>query len=114
MSILLKDKDYAADGAGSVVSVTGADGVLNDVLFRLSARRGGFPLLPELGSRMYLLQREKPSRRGVLARQYAAEALADLTDVTVTDAVVTPMENGISVHVELAWRGDPLSVELEV
>lgn len=114
MSILVDQKDYVADGAGSVASTAGGSAVLNDILFRLTARRGAFPLLPEFGSRMYLLQREKPSRRTALARQYAVEALADLTDVTVTDAAVTPRENGIGVRVDLIWLGEPLSVALEV
>lgn len=113
MSILVDQKDYAARD-GSVVSATGAEAILSDILFRLTARRGAFPLLPRLGSRMYLLPREKPSRRTALARQYAAEALADLSDVTVTDAAVTPTEAGMSVRVELVWSGEPLSVELEV
>lgn len=110
----MEQKDYAADGSGSVASATGGSAVLNDILFRLTARRGAFPLLPEFGSKMYLLQREKPSRRTALARQYAAEALGELTNVTVTDAAVIPREDGIAVRVELVWQGEALSVELEV
>lgn len=114
MSILMDQRDYVADGAGSVASVSGGNAVLSDILFRLSARRGGFVLMPEFGSRMHLLGKEKPSARAVLAQQYAAEALADLDDVTVTGAAVTTGGDRLKVKVELAWQGETLTAELEV
>lgn len=113
MSILLENRDYVADGAGSVRSVEGAEAVLSEALFRLTARRGRFVLLPELGSRMYKLREERPSRRNALARQYAAEALASLDEVTVTDAWVTGLGDTLHIRVELSWEGRPLAVELE-
>ena len=113
MSILLEHRDYVSDGAGSVTSVSGGSAVLSDVLFRLTARRGGFALMPELGSRMYLLRTEKPSARTPLARQYAVEALADLEDISVTDASVTTDGSKLVIRVELLWQGQPLAVELE-
>jgi phage gp46-like protein len=113
MSIQMDRKDYVAEG-GSVASVSGGSALLSDILFRLSARRGGFVLLPEFGSRMHLLRHEKPSARAALARQYAVEALAELTDVEVTDAAVTAVGEGLLVQVELCWQGEPLAVELEV
>lgn len=113
MSILLEQQDYVPDGAGSVISVSGGSAVLSDVLFRLTARRGGFALLPEFGSRMYLLRGEKPSARTSLARQYAVEALADLEDLSVTDARVTMDGTRLIIRVEMVWQGQPLAVELE-
>lgn len=113
MSIQMDRKDYVAEG-GTVASVGGSSALLSDVLFRLSARRGGFVLLPELGSRMHLLRHEKPSARDALARQYAVEALAELTDVEVTDVGVAAADEGLLVQVELTWHGEPLAVELEV
>lgn len=113
MSIQMDQKDYVADG-GTVASVSGGSALLSDVLFRLSARRGGFVLMPEFGSRMHLLRREKPSARAALARQYAVEALAALTDVEVTDAAVSAEGEVLRVQVELTRQGEPLAVELEV
>lgn len=113
MSIQMNGKDYAVAGS-TVVSVTGGNALLGDILFRLSARRGSFTLMPELGSRMYLLCREKTSNREALARQYAVEALEELADVTVTDVTVTPVEEGLRVQVEVSWHGESLAVELEV
>ena len=100
MSMLLENRDYVPDGAGSVRTVEGAEAVLSEALFRLTARRGGFAPLPELGSRMYRLREERPSRREALARQYAAEALAGLegaSDITaeacmIRDVVLPGME----------------------
>ena len=71
----LVDGDYVPDGAGSLTALTGGEEVLARVLYRLTARKGALPFLPELGSRLYQLGREKPSARQALAAQYVAEAL---------------------------------------
>ena len=113
MSILMKERDYVPDGAGSVSSARGGEAVISDVLFRLSARRGGFALMPGFGSRMYRLRSEKPSARTALARQYAVEALSDLEDVAVTDAAVSVSGDKLLIRVDLAWQGQALAVELE-
>lgn len=107
------NRDYVAAG-GTVASVTGGEALVNEVLFRLTARRGSFPLLPEMGSRMYLLLREKPSQWQSLARQYAAEALAELSGLTVADAAVSQTGDSLWVTVELEWQGDLLTAECEV
>ena len=57
MEAKLFNGDYIPDGLGGVVRCEGADALLERVLFRLTARRGQFPLLPRLGSRLYLLGR---------------------------------------------------------
>lgn len=115
MSLRLEERDYALDGNGGVAAeVDDGAALLNEVLFRLTARRGSFPFLPELGSRMYQLRREKPSAWESLAGQYAAEALAGLTDVTVTGARVSRTEGGLSVAVELLWQDSPLTVTVQL
>ena len=122
MSLLLKNRDYAADGNGGVTVVRDGDELISEVLFRLTARRGSFPFLPELGgrvrvdgggalgSRMYRLRREKPSGWDSLALQFAVEALAGLADVTVTGARVGQEEDTLTVGVELLWQGERLWV----
>ncbi len=77
MELKIKDRDYVADGAGGLVRVSGWDELLERVLFKLSVRRGSFALVPELGSKLHLLWREKGESRATAAKQYAAEALAD-------------------------------------
>lgn len=111
--MLIRNGDYVPDGQGSVLSAGGGDAAICDVLFRLSARRGGFPLMPELGSQMHRLRWEKPSARTALARRYAVEALSGLVGVAVTDAGVTVAGDRLLVQVELLWQGEPLTVELE-
>lgn len=114
MSLLLKNRDYAADENGGVAVVQGGEELLGEVLFRLTARRGSFPFLPQLGSRMHRLQREKPSAWDGLARQFAAEALSGLPDTAVTGAAVRREGERLWVTVELAWRGEALSVTAQV
>ena len=60
MELRLKNGDYIPDGKGGVVRLSGDNALLQRVLFRLSARRGALPMLPELGSQLYLLGREAP------------------------------------------------------
>ena len=114
MSLLLQNRDYASDGNGGVAVVQDGDELLGEVLFRLTARRGSFPFLPELGSRMHLLRRVKPSERESLALQYAVEALEDLTEVTVTGASVRQEDGVLQMSVELLWQGARLAVTAQL
>lgn len=108
----LTNGDYVPDGLGSIVRLEGRDALLQRVLYRLTARRGQFPLLPQLGSRLYLLGRLPPAQRPAAARQYAAEALA-AAEVTVTDVALSPAGDGrVNARVSLDYRGTDLSVTL--
>ena len=66
----LRNGDYVPDGVGGFASASGAEAVLERVYFLLTARRGKFPLLPEVGSRLYRIFREKPSARGATRRRH--------------------------------------------
>ncbi len=114
MSLLLKDRDYAADGNGGVTVVQDGEALVNEVLFRLTARRGSFPFLRSLGSQMDRLRREKPSAWEALARQFAVEALDGLDGVTVTGAAVRREREALMVTVELLWQGEQLSVTAQL
>ena len=87
--IRLDQGDLVPDGAGDFCRLEGAQALLQRVLFRLTARRGSFPFLPQLGSQLYLLGRERPEARLSAARQYAAEAVQPegltVEDVRLTD-----------------------------
>lgn len=72
---------------------------------------GGFPLLPEVGSRLYLLSRARPSARGALGASYAAEALAGEENLRVLGAVWT--EETRTLTVELEWQGEPMQAVLD-
>lgn len=114
MALLLKDGDYVAVERGGLRTVEGAQDLLQRVLFRLQARRGSFPFLPELGSRLYLLGREKPGDRQALARQYAVEALRG-EEVEVTGVAVEESQPGrLRVLVDMEWNGVHLAAEVMV
>ncbi|MCI8808473.1 MAG: hypothetical protein HFF21_10145 [Oscillospiraceae bacterium] len=110
MSLLLKDRDYVRDGNGGIAVARDGEALVNEALFRLTARRESFPFLPGLGSRMGELRREKPSGWDALARQFAVEALDELEDVTVTGARVRQERDALLVSVDLLWQGQALSV----
>lgn len=114
MEAKLQNGDYIPDHLGGILRCSGENALLQRVLFRLSARRGQFPLLPELGSRLYLLGKEQPSQRLSAARQFAAEALAE-EDVTVTDVLLSPLADGrMDVTVLLDYKGSSLPVTVSV
>lgn len=114
LELMLQNGDYVSDGLGGVIRCGGADALLERVLFRLTARRGQFPFLPELGSRLYLLGRESAANRLSAARQYVAEALAP-EEVTVSDLSLSPEEEGrVQVTVFLTYQGSDLTVTLTV
>lgn len=114
MELKLGNGDYVSDGNGAMVRLTGAEEVLGRVLYRLTARRGGLPFLPELGSRLYLVMRERPSARQALAAQYVAEALREETELSVTGVEWLEQDEGARLTVRLDWQGEPLSVTVEL
>lgn len=114
MELFLKDGDYLPDGKGGFVRATGGEELLQRVLFKLTARRGCFPLLPKLGSRLYELPRQKRSEWETLARQYVTEALSGEEELTVNAVTVVPLGGGASVDVVLDYRGESLSVTVKV
>lgn len=114
MEIKLVQGDYVPDGLGGVRRCKGSDALLQRVLYRLTAHRGQFPLLPQLGSQLYLLGREPAASRTSAAMKFAAEALAD-EDVEVTDVTLSPAGEGrIQVAVMLEYQGEDLSILLTV
>ena len=96
---------------GDVALIEVSGGV---VRCRLTGRRGQFPPLPELGSRLYLLGRETGANRLTAARQYVAEALAQ-EPVTVEDVTLTAAGEGrVHLAVFLKYQGTDLAVTLTV
>lgn len=112
MECKLINGDYVPDGLGGIQRVSDAQALLQRVLFRLTARRGQLPMLPTLGSRLYLLGREAPSQRLSAARQYVAEALAE-EEVSISDVALSEAQGGhIQVTVYLDYQGTDLAVTL--
>jgi len=111
MALILRDGDYVPDGKGGFLRAEGEQELLERVLWKLSVKRGSFPLLPELGSRLHLLGRAAPGEREVLARQYVAQALAD-EDVEVTGAELRQEEGRALLTAYLEREGKALTVTM--
>ena len=75
MELKLQSGDYVPDGAGGLLRVEGREALLQRVLFRLAARRGAFPFLPERESRLWQPGGNPPAQRQSSAVEYGAEAL---------------------------------------
>lgn len=110
----LVNGDYVPDGRGGLSLLSGDEEVLARVLYRLTARRGGLPFLPKLGSRLHLLGKARPSERQSLAAQYVAEALEEERDLRVKEVVLSARGDRAELTVRLEWRGEELTAEVEV
>lgn len=110
MGLVLKDGDYVRSGDGAFRTAVGDEEVLQRVLWLLSVRRGSFPFLSEMGSRLFLLPREKPGNRLSAAKQYVEEALSGEPGLKVTDVALNEGEGGaIGLTVYMEYRGEALS-----
>jgi len=110
----MRDGDYVADGAGGVLRLEGDYAALQRVLYRLTARREGFPLLPEMGSRLWRLGAAPPSKRQGAALQYVTEALAPEEGLAVEDVELSERAGGgmdAAVHLRLEGRSYTVHVE---
>ncbi len=113
MALILRNGDYVPDGKGGFRSAQGAEEVLERVLWKLGVKRGSFPFLPALGSRLHLLARAPAGEREALAGQYVAEALAD-EEVTVRETVLTQEGDRARLTVRMDWQGEALTATVEV
>lgn len=115
MELKIKDGDYVKDGAGGLTRVDGGEKLLQRVLFLLTAHRGCFPFLPDLGSRLYLLGQTAPAKRQSAAQQYVAEALLNEADLTVKTVTLQSGEAGAGeLAVSLNYGGTDLSVTMSI
>jgi len=106
--LVMRDGDYILDGQGGQELALDTQAVVQRVLFRLQARRGALPFLPELGSQLYRVMGEKPSARLGAARQYVAQALAQ-EPVRVTGVELEDEGEKARLTVRLLWQGEKLS-----
>ena len=105
---------YVPDGFGGFVRLQEEEALLERALFKLTCRRGAFPFLPELGSRLRELGRLRPSARNAAAQQYAAQALEGM-GLEVTGARVRMVsDDQADVAIELVYDGAQRTVEVTV
>ena len=92
----------------------GTQEVLARALFRLTCRRGSFPFLPELGSRLQELGREKPSAREAAAKIFCASALRDM-ELEVDDVRLTQLPDGHArMEVWLTVQDEKQALEVRI
>ena len=115
MGLCLRNGDYVPDGRGGLRRTEGREALLERVLFRLTARRGAFPFLPALGSRLWQLGQIPPAGRQSAAEQFTAEALAEEPGLTVEQVTVAETGGGqAEVRAALTWNGESLAVTVEI
>ncbi|MDO4749586.1 MAG: hypothetical protein Q4A39_01960 [Eubacteriales bacterium] len=115
MDLKLSLGQYVPSEHAGLETLSGQEELIQRVLMKLQAPRGAFPPLPDYGSRLYLLHREKPSHRNTAALLFAAEALEEEDSVTVESAEVSLSENGqLLVALRLTAAGEATAIELEV
>ena len=111
--VQVKNGDLVPNGMGDFCRLEGSEALVQRILFKLTVRRGSFPFLPKLGSRLHTLLREKESARQALCMQYVRQALED-EDVTVTDVTYSDRQGVAQVRVSLLWQGEPLKVTADI
>lgn len=113
MALILREGDYVPDGQGGFRKAEGAAEVLERILWKLTVKRGSFPFLPALGSRLHQLAGVPARERETLAGQYAAEALAD-EEVELREARLTREGERTLLTLKLGWQGEELTAMVEV
>ncbi len=114
MELLLDNGDYVRNEYGGFKTVEGADELLGRILYKLTVKRGAFPLIPELGSRLYMLPREKKSARKSAAFAYIEEAVADEEEVKLENVEITENEEKLFITANFIYNGENLQIKLEV
>lgn len=106
MELKLKNGKYTAVSRGGLERVSGTEELRQRVEMKLTARRGGFALMPEFGSRLYLLSSVKPSHRAAAAEQYIREALSDESGLSLeTVGLKERSHGGAALDVTLKKSG---------
>ena len=101
MELKLTDGKYTAISRGGLESVSGSEELKQRIEMKIRARRGKFTLMPEFGSRLYLLPAVKPRQRKAAAEQYIAEALAGEDRISIENIELLDKGGGI---IELSLR----------
>lgn len=111
--LILREGDYVPDGQGGFQRAEGAEEVLERILWKLTVKRGSFPFLPRLGSRLHLLNRVPVKERETVAAQYVHEALAD-EEVTIREVKLKREEERSLLQLKLDRQGEELTATVEM
>ncbi len=114
MELKMRDGDYVPNGRGGFVQLSGRGALAQRLIFRLTARRGAFPFLPELGSQLYRLGCYPAGQRAAEAERAVTEALEAEPEVKVVSVTLTESAGQALVETELVYRGEKLAVTVAV
>lgn len=114
MEMKLTEGRYEAGKYSGFQCVEGREELAQRLMMRLTARRGGCPLLPDYGSSLYKLPGEKPSERLTAARQYIMEALSGEAGVELENLSVSEAGDRLLVRAELSAGGGSFEVSTYV
>lgn len=113
MELKLVNGDYTLSGGGGFSRAYGREAMLARVLYRLTARKGSFELMPDMGSQLWLL----PSKPRSMWERYAwaavTEALSD-EPVTLTSITVDERNGHLSVAAEFKYGDETIAAEVIV
>ena len=111
--LILREGDYVPNGQGGFSTAVGAAEVLERILWKLTVKRGSFPFLPELGSRLHLLSKVPAKEREAVAAQYVAEALAE-EEVALREVKLAWEGERTLLTLRLDWQGEELTATVEM
>ena len=112
MTPKLKDGDYCFDTRGFLMETEGAEEIMEQAMIRLRARKGSYPLNPELGSELYRLDLNLADEAEIEAA--VAEALAPMAEVELTGIEKGNGGDGrLILTVYLRIKGEDTLLELE-
>lgn len=114
MELKIKNGDYILSGGGAE-TLDGSAELIQRVLYKLTARRAGFPFIPTLGSELYRLGRLTAAERGSAAEQYVCQALSDEEALEVEGVELTDAGEGLyDLKVYLFYNDQKLELKLTV
>ena len=115
MELKIRNGDYVICADGTAQQLSGSAELVQRVLYKLTARREGFPFIPELGSNLYQLERSTPRDRAGAAEQAVREALSDEENLEITAVTLTEAEEGLyTLQVHLTCQGQTVEVALTI
>ena len=114
MEMKLCNGDYIPNSLNGFKLAMGFEEKLERILYKLSCRKGGFAPMPNLGSELHKLLREKRENRVSSARKYILEALFDEHGIVLTDVRVSEINEGLTVDAEFEYSGLKESVTIKL
>lgn len=114
MELKIRNGDYVLAG-GTAERLEGSAALVQRLLYKLTARREGFPFIPELGSNLYTLGRVTARERESAAMQAVREALCDEEDLDITAVTLEETKEGLyTLQVQIDCAGQSMNLSLLV